>query len=80
MIKLTGLEYLKADMAANFGLDKANWDKRIAWFDSNETQLASLVQKAKKPAQFYAGLLAYQDFLEGNPSGYTISLDATASG
>lgn len=76
----TAKEYLKIDIASNYGLDKISWDKRIAWFDQNEKQLDDLVAKAKEPALFYAGVKAWKYTLAGKPIGYMISLDATSSG
>jgi hypothetical protein len=80
MQTFTGLEYLKIDIANSYGLDKLNWDDRIAWFDANEADLDTLRTSAKEPAMFYAGCKAYADVLAGKPIGYMINLDATASG
>lgn len=93
MQSFTSLEYLKIDIASNFGLGKENWDTRIAWFDENEEHLAViptltasalkmhlLMKLAEEPALFYAGLQAYVKAKVGQDIGYPISLDATASG
>lgn len=76
----TGREYLKIDIANNFGLDKKTWGERISWFDENEHKLGALVKQAEEPALFYAGAVAWQKVKAGKPSGYPISLDATCSG
>lgn len=78
--RFTGREYLKIDIANNFGLDKKDWDERIEWFNSNEHQLETLTKEAEEPALFYAGLLAWDQTKAGVSSTYPISLDATASG
>lgn len=93
MQTFTSLEYLKIDVATNFGLDKESWDARIAWFEKNEgslVQITSLssaelkanywMQAAEEPSMFFAGLCAYETALAGQPIGYAVSLDATASG
>ena len=78
--EFTGREYLKIDIASNYGLDKVSWDERLIWFDLNERFLDDLVQSAKEPALFYAGVKAWRDVKAGKPIGYMISLDATSSG
>lgn len=78
--EFNGLQYLKIDIANNFGLDKLTWDQRLQWFDSNESQLSNLINQADEPALFYAGIKAYYAALKGEAIGYPISLDATASG
>jgi hypothetical protein len=75
-----GKSYLKIDIANNYGLDKLNWDERIAWFDDHQHQLHKMLAQAEEPALFYAGILAWEKAQKGEPSGYPISLDATASG
>ena len=93
MQSFTPLEYLKIDIASNFGLGKEDWTKRITWFDDNEPHIAALaalnakqlkdhllMKLAEEPALFYAGALAYSKTKAGLPTGYPISLDATASG
>lgn len=76
----TGPEYLKIDIASNFGLEKKTWAERLAWFDQNENQLMKLVPQAEEPALYYAGVKAWEDTKAGKPTGYMISLDATSSG
>lgn len=83
----TGAQYLKIDIANNFGkdgqgraLDKLTWNERIEWFDAHEHELDSLVAKAENPALFYAGIQAWKAYKAKEPSGYPISLDATSSG
>lgn len=80
MQTFTGRQYLKIDIASNFGLDHQSWDDRISWFDQNEHQLDSLLVQAEKPAMFYAGVQAWHAVNRGEPIGHLISLDATSSG
>lgn len=80
MQRFTPLQYLKIDIANSFGLDKENWDDRLAWFDKNEANLDLLLTQADEPAMFFAGVNAYNKALQGIPTGYPISLDATSSG
>lgn len=76
----TGREYLKIDIANNFGLDKDDWDVRIAWFDQNEDTLESLTSAAAEPALYAAGVRAWRNVKKGGVNHYPISLDATSSG
>lgn len=80
MLKFSGAEYLMMDIAARFGLDKEDWDVRLKWFHENKTKLRELVPQAEEPAQFLAAIIAYEKSLRGEPTGFTISLDCSASG
>jgi len=91
-IEYSPKQYLMIDIATNYGdavignrevdLDKVDFEERIAWFkiQENAGTLTSLISSADKPALYFAGLLAYNDMLEGRPIGYPISLDACSSG
>lgn len=95
MDQFTPLEYIKIDVASNFGLDKEDWDVRLDWFDTHETEILQMLQDvragkhnaqikilrdASEPALFFAGSKAYEQALRGEDISYPISLDATASG
>ena len=80
MQEFTPLEYIKIDIASNFGLDKETWDIRLEWFDEHKDKLEELVLEAEEPALFFAGIEAYRKAERGQSINYPISLDATASG
>jgi hypothetical protein len=77
----TGKEYLMMSIAGNFdgALEKSNWSKRLDWFKSNKTKLHSQVQNSENKSSYYAGYLAFSNYLKGKPSGHLISLDACSS-
>lgn len=78
--EFTSLEYLMMDIAGSFGLDNKDWDVRLAWFQQHKHDLKGMMKLAKEPALYFAGMMAYEDYLAGKPSGYPVSLDATCSG
>ena len=78
--EFTGIQYLKIDVANNFGLDKKDWDERLEWFENNESTLESQVKNADDPALYYAAVKAYRKAQRKEIVQYPISLDATASG
>jgi hypothetical protein len=80
MQTFTGLDYLRMDIASNFGLDKLDWDKRLEWTTQHEGCLEDMLPKAETPALYYAAVQAYRATQRGEPTGYPISLDAASSG
>ena len=80
MQTFTGLQYLKIDIASNYGLDKMDWDDRIAWVDAHEHELETLLNQAEEPALYHAAVQAFRKTQKGEPTGYPISLDAASSG
>ena len=80
MQTFTAIDYLKIDLATTFGLSDLSWDDRLAWFEENEGNLAALVADADEPACFLSGVMAYEDYKAGVPSGHLCGWDATASG
>lgn len=89
-------QYLRIDIASNFGLDKENWDVRLNWFEDNINGILEIVdlaannpdnlhkhplmKEADSPALFFAGIMSWSKASAGQPIGYPVSLDATASG
>lgn len=80
MQHFTAMQYLMIDIANAYGLDKANWDLRLNFVETNEANLENLTKQAEEPAQFLAAVGAYRKAQRGEPIGYLCGLDATASG
>lgn len=80
MQSFTGMQYLAMDIASNFGLDKLDWDARLAWTAEHETKLEDMITVAETPALYFAAVQAYRAAQKGEPIGYPISLDAASSG
>lgn len=80
MKQFTGLEYLKIDVANSFGLDKANWEDRLIWFELNQDKLEELVEQAEEKFMYTKAVNAYRKTMRGEPCGHMMFLDATASG
>jgi hypothetical protein len=80
MQTFSGMDYLRIDVASQFGLDKLTWNQRLSWFKEHEDHLEDLLSKAEEPAMYYAAVKAYRMAQRGTATGYMVSLDATASG
>lgn len=84
MQQFTPLEYILIAIANAYGLDKITWDKRISWskqlLTSTPHTKECLIKEADEPILMQKALLAYEDAMNGTPTGYIMGLDATASG
>ena len=78
MQQLTGIEYLKVDIANAFGHDKLLWDERIAWTDAQNMKFD--LNQAEEKFMAAKAIQAYEDALNEIPTGHVIYMDATASG
>ena len=80
MKQYSAFKYLQIDLANHYGLDKEQFEDRIAWVKENDGILESLAPMAEDHFRYQAALLAYRDAQAGKPIGYLIGLDAAASG
>jgi len=80
MQTFTGIEYIKIDMANQYGLDKLTWDARIEFITTNINNLDTLETNAKEPILFAKAKRAYRDATAKHKTGFIMGLDATASG
>lgn len=80
MQTFTGTQYLKIDLANQFGLSKLGWQERIWWTEDNEADLRDLASTAKHPILYRKAYRAYKDAKAGKAVNHIMGLDATASG
>ena len=82
MKQYTGVEYLKIDIATQFGngLDKVLFEERIEWVDANEAKLEEIEDLAEDYYRYAAAVLAYRTTQKGEATGHMVGLDACASG
>lgn len=82
MTKFTPLQYILIAIANHFGLDKVSWQERIEFSENMfaRSTVRDCLLEAKEPLLMQKAINAYYDALSGKPTGYIMSLDATASG
>ncbi len=82
MQTLTGIEYLKAEIACKHdkAYEKTTWDERLAHFNEMDLTSPKTFKNASNPIGLRSAVQAYLDTAEGKPSGYMVSLDACSSG
>jgi DNA-directed RNA polymerase len=74
------MQYLAIDIANSFGLDKVKWQDRLDWVNSHYNDLESLTDKADDKFLYIKGVKTLREVEKGNPTGFIMGLDATASG
>lgn len=84
MQKYTGLDYLKIDIANQYGWDKIEWLDRIAWVNNTEaafpSDLDSKIDEASDPLLYIKAVNALRATNRDEATGFIMGLDATASG
>jgi len=81
-----GEYWLKVNIANLFGMDKLDFDARIAWFDRHLDEIlqdpldgSRLWCKADSPLSFLQASLDYKNYLETGLSSVVVRVDATNS-
>jgi DNA-directed RNA polymerase len=80
MQEFSPIDYIRIDIANQYGMDKESWDTRINWVNDNEKVLNTLISVADKPLLFEKGINALSDAKKGIATGFAMSLDSTSSG
>lgn len=80
MQTFTGIEYVKIDIANQFGLDRLRWNDRIHWVNNNRPDLEELTENSEKPELFKKAVRALVAAEQSVPHRFVMGLDATASG
>lgn len=80
--RLTPAEFLMAEVVCKQDktMEKATWNDRISYFKTLDFQNPKTFSEASNPIGLRAAYLAYRETSAGLPTGYMISLDASASG
>jgi hypothetical protein len=73
---ITDFQNLLVAIANHAGKDKLTWEERVNWANGQDPNTIEW----EEPILGRKAIRAYQDALDGIPSGYTMSLDATSSG
>lgn len=80
MKRYSGMDYLRIDVASQFGLDKIEFEDRIQWVHDNEPDLEMLEETADDYFRYAAAVVAYRQAQKGIATGHLVGLDACASG
>ena len=78
---ITDIKPLYIALANARGFDGWTWERRIKWAEKQDISYDFTIPKGTKyPEKYVKAVRAILDCREGNPSGFMMELDATASG
>lgn len=78
--KYSGGDYLKIDIANQFGLNRELFKTRISWVNKNISKLEEFTKTAKDRMMYIKAVKVLRRVQRGEATGYIMGLDATASG
>ena len=73
------IDYMRTDIASQFGLDKEDWNTRIEFVHDNENVLEDGISLAKKSLLYAKAVNAYREVQAGKPTSFIMGLDASSS-
>ena len=78
---ITDIKPLYIALANARGFDDWTWERRIEWAEKQDISYNFTIPRGTKyPEKYVKAVRAILDYREGNPSGFIMELDATASG
>jgi DNA-directed RNA polymerase len=80
MQTFSGIDYIRIDVANQFGLDRLSWDDRLHWVNNNRPDLPRLSAQAEVPIAYDKAVRALICAETDVPTNHIMGLDATASG
>ncbi len=78
------MDYILIDISNQYGLDKENWEPRLAWANDlvnlKADDIDRAIFEADEPILMRKALRAYKSAMNRKTTGFMVGLDATASG
>lgn len=69
------IDYIRVDIASQFGLDKLTWQERLEFVHDNENVLEDGIAVAKKSLLYAKAVNAYREVQAGKPTNFIMGLD-----
>lgn len=80
MKQYNGMDYIRIDVASQFGMDKELFECRIKWVNDNDSDLEMLEEEADDYFRYCGAVMAYREAKLGVATGHLVGLDACSSG